>query len=178
MTMGPGPSLFIVSLILPAWRFYVKPFKLQTLRTATKKGVPVQGLKSLPVCMEDLHEGALLSIVENLAVDLLREISYIDLCICGMFPTVVKVAKYTIQPVGDTYVTSAGLPVHRERQQRPRNRLFNGKPDVFYLSYSSSNNVTTVYTSLISVTSPVAVPSLIGVQNHGGKAPIEDGPGG
>lgn len=76
MDTSSGPNLVNSSVVPLNWQSYAKPFKALTLKTVNNKTVPVHGLTSLHVCMEDPNLCSCIGIKETFRMELLLGMSF------------------------------------------------------------------------------------------------------
>lgn len=146
------------------------------MTTAAKQAVTVPGLISLHICIGDLHARAWFGIIEKIAVELLLKTSYVDQCICVIFPSGWKYVPIISRTVAILTILAKFMSPF-EGVSRRRHDVSYGQPEVCSLSPRVSDNTTAVYrsTEYSSLCSRWAVFDRV-PQQHGGEASIGDCP--
>lgn len=94
-----SPSSIEMDILPPGWKESVRSIKSQQSQTGKSVVVNIEGLLLLFIRIGDLCVRAWFVIFKNLAVDVLFVSSFIDTCVCGIFPPEYKSVPCLLRPV-------------------------------------------------------------------------------
>lgn len=109
-----GPNLNNKDFLPQSWNKYIKSMKSLQLRMAICKAVNIEGIVPLPIRTSNLHLHAWFGTVEDLAVDVLLGMSFIERCVRGILPTERKIVSWHSSPVAIILTKTAIDYLHSE----------------------------------------------------------------